>query len=301
MQKVKGRKPKNNSAQDPYSEECQKNARKSPLYSQIASSVTKCPFCDLKEKYIISQTEKAVLTVNLFPYIEGHLMVIPKKHIERLEEFSVEDWQDCRDLLSVGIAVLKKALQVQDVNILYREGSKDSGSSLKHLHIHILPIKKGFMVSDTDGVGYKYQDIKKAPIEVAEELRGVLGEMAEIEFMRQACLLCDNSTLEVKTGCLVVAGGSVVGMGWNCEDKHAEIVALEESQKQGILLKDATVYVTRFPCEDCAKELVKTGVSKLFYMSDHFTSGNSALPIFKEAGVLVTQILEEMVWGKITL
>ncbi|HOM77894.1 MAG TPA: HIT family protein [bacterium] len=158
---------------DPYSEECQKNARKSILYSQIASSVTKCPFCDLKEKYVISQTEDVVLTVNLFPYIDGHLMVIPKKHIEKMEDFLKKDWQDCRELISLGIATLKEGLQVQDVNVLYREGTKNSGSSLKHLHIHLLPIKKGFMKGDTPGFGYKYQDLDFSPLEMAEKLRQV--------------------------------------------------------------------------------------------------------------------------------
>jgi diadenosine tetraphosphate (Ap4A) HIT family hydrolase len=127
----------------------------------------------LKEKYIIAQTEKAVLTVNLFPYIEGHLMVIPKKHIERIAEFSGKDWKDCQDLISLGIEILKEAFQVQDVNVLYREGTAKSGSSLKHLHIHLLPIKEGFLTSDTVGFSYKYQDIEFAPVEVAEKLRKV--------------------------------------------------------------------------------------------------------------------------------
>ena len=164
---------------DPYSEEAQRNARKSPLYSQIASSVTKCPFCDLKEKYIIFQTQEAVLTVNLFPYIDGHLMVIPKRHIEKMEDFLKEDWQDCRELISLGIAILKEGLQVQDVNVLYREGTKKSGSSLKHLHIHLLPIKSGFLEGDTNGFAYKYQDLDFSPLEMAEKLREVRQDIQE--------------------------------------------------------------------------------------------------------------------------
>jgi len=40
---------------DSYSEDAQKNARKSHWYSDIASTVTKCPLCDLKDKYIIAE------------------------------------------------------------------------------------------------------------------------------------------------------------------------------------------------------------------------------------------------------
>jgi deoxycytidylate deaminase len=162
----------------------------------------------------------------------------------------------------------------------------------------------------------------------------------DIEFMRQACLLCDNSTLEVKTGCLLVKNGVVVGEGWNCEDGsssfcnhpncesghtvfcfndsvlprnfskkgvsistnsqivHAEQMAISQVQLKKVDFSNAIVYVTRFPCIDCAKKLVEKGISKLFYMSDHFSSGNEALPIFEKADVLVTQIPEKLVWEK---
>jgi len=52
---------------DSYSEDAQKNARKSHWYSDIASTVTKCPLCDLKDKYIIAEEGAVVLAVNLFP------------------------------------------------------------------------------------------------------------------------------------------------------------------------------------------------------------------------------------------
>jgi len=295
---------------DPYCEEAQKNARKNSQYSKIANSVTKCPFCDLKEKYIVAQRENAVLTVNLFPYIDGHLMVIPREHIEHLSEMPLKTWEDCHKLLTLGISLLKKALNAQDVNVLYREGSKLSGSSLKHLHIHILPILEGFMVSDEQGMGYKYQIIKKSPQEMAKILRDLYSHyyfhysheqvsVQDIDFMRQACLLCDKSSLEVKTGCLIVSPkGVVLGRGWN-ENIHAEEMAIQEVCSKSSfsdLLFGSILYTTRFPCLDCASKLVDSGVAKIFYMSDHFSSGNLALSFLESKGVEVFHIPEEDVW-----
>jgi len=137
-----------------------------------------------------------------------------------------------------------------------------------------------------------------------------------IDFMRQACLLCDNSCLEVRTGCLVVrepsltedgsGSGEVSVKGWNksvhgpaSENQdliHAEQMAINKALDSGISLKNATVYVTRFPCELCSSLLVERGITRIFYMSDHFTGGNSSLSFLEEQGVTVIQLPEEEVW-----
>ena len=124
----------------------------------------------------------------------------------------------------------------------------------------------------------------------------------QIDFMRQACLLCDNSELEVRTGCVVVLGVDVIGEGWNQKEfkgdvVHAEVVAIRDVEKTSGDLMDASVFVSRFPCIKCAEMLVKKEVGEIFYMSDHFTSGNEALPIFEEAGIEVIHIPEEVVWN----
>ncbi len=156
---------------DPYSDFAQKNARKSHWYSDIASSVTKCPFCDLKDKYIVAFRGNVVLTMNLFPYVDGHLMVIPRTHVERLADVSSEDWQDMHFLIDLGIRLVKEELQIPDVNVLYREGTAKSGSSLKHLHVHVIPVPKGFLRYENFGFTYAFQDIMVPPLEMAKRLR----------------------------------------------------------------------------------------------------------------------------------
>jgi len=138
----------------------------------------------------------------------------------------------------------------------------------------------------------------------------------QIDFMRQACLLCDNSCLEVRTGCLVVREPSLIedgsGLrtvrieGWNksvhglaSENQdliHAEQMVVNRALNFGISLKNATVYVTRFPCNRCSSLLVEQGITRIFYMSDHFTGGNSSLNFLEKQGVTVIQLPEEEVW-----
>jgi diadenosine tetraphosphate (Ap4A) HIT family hydrolase len=167
--------------QDYYSEESQKNARKSKWYDDITRTLTKCPFCDLKDKYILAESGKVVLTMNLFPYIDGHLMVIPRKHVEKFADLSKKDWSDIHVLLDLGIEAIRGVTKIQDINILYREGSHASGSSLKHLHIHIIPITSDFMKYEKQRFIWEFQDITLSPLEMAKKFRRVCKRLQKIK------------------------------------------------------------------------------------------------------------------------
>lgn len=157
---------------DYYDPEVQKNARKSAWYDDVTRNLTKCPFCDLKEKYLIAEKDGVVLTVNLFPYIDGHLMIIPRRHVEDFETLNKEEWAAAQDLIKVGIKLLKQELNYENTNTLYREGAK-SGMSLKHMHIHIMPITPEFLHYEGENKRFimEFQNINLSPLEMAEKLR----------------------------------------------------------------------------------------------------------------------------------
>ncbi len=123
-----------------------------------------------------------------------------------------------------------------------------------------------------------------------------------IELMQKACLLCDNSTLDVKTGCLAYLGGQVVATGWNHNFLetvvHAEMALLDDATRNHINLASTDLYTTRFPCEDCALMLIAQKISTIYYMSNHFTSDNAASGVLLKSGIKLIQIEESTVWGK---
>ena len=148
---------------DYYDQDFLKNARVSGKYDEVMQSLTKCPFCDLKSKYVISEERDFVLTVSLFPYIDGHLLIIPRGHKEKFTDISPEEWAQVNSLIKKGMDLLKKLMGVSNVNVLYREGKK-SGASLGHLHFHIIPC-------DTIILQPQYQEVKLSPLEMAEKFR----------------------------------------------------------------------------------------------------------------------------------
>ena len=71
---------------------------------------------------------------------------------------------------------------------------------------------------------------------------------------------------------------------------HAELNAILNSNHD---LKGSTCYVTLFPCNECAKAIIQSGIKKIVYESDKYdgTDGNTASKMMlKQAGVELVQL-----------
>ncbi|MFW6143390.1 MAG: HIT family protein, partial [Patescibacteria group bacterium] len=124
---------------DFYSPEIQKSARQGGYkYAEIWQSVDKCPFCDLKEKYIVTQDNDVVLTANLFPYVDYHLLIIPRKHVLLLSELSENDWLAVRRLAELGRKLLEAVTNNDAYTFVLREGNNKK-KTVQHLHFHLIP------------------------------------------------------------------------------------------------------------------------------------------------------------------
>lgn len=51
----------------------------------------------------------------------------------------------------------------------------------------------------------------------------------------------------------------------DCRAIHSEIDAISNAAKKGLSTKGATIFVTRYPCESCARAIVAAGISQVFY------------------------------------
>jgi diadenosine tetraphosphate (Ap4A) HIT family hydrolase len=148
---------------DLFSKKWQTSARIRGKYNAIAASVNKCVFCDLKKKYIVAENSGVVLTVNLFPYINGHLLVIPRRHVENYLELTQKEIIACQRLMKKGLKLLRDILQIDDVWLLLRDGQQ-GGKTVKHLHWQILPNGEKL-------VKWHYQKINISPESLAKTLR----------------------------------------------------------------------------------------------------------------------------------
>lgn len=87
--------------------------------------------------------------VNRFPYMDGNLMIIPKKHVEKIEDIGPEEWRDFGDVLAEVKRVLGNIFKTDSFNIGLNLGPQ-SGASIAHLHWQVVPRKfKNITVMNT--------------------------------------------------------------------------------------------------------------------------------------------------------
>lgn len=103
-----------------------------------------CILCGVRDQdpkvanLTIFETELSIVSVNLYPYNPGHLIVFPKRHIIHFEELSDAEALDIHSLTAKAIQILKKKWNAPGFNLGYNLG-KFAGGSIPHIHQHIVP------------------------------------------------------------------------------------------------------------------------------------------------------------------
>ena len=72
---------------------------------------------------------------------------------------------------------------------------------------------------------------------------------------------------------------------------HAEMNAIIWAAREGIKIKDATIYVTLEPCSDCSKNIIASGIKRIVYAKSYeHTNSNVVTSFIKDNGVVIEQI-----------
>ena len=72
---------------------------------------------------------------------------------------------------------------------------------------------------------------------------------------------------------------------------HAEMNAIIWAAREGISIKDATIYVTLEPCSDCSKNIIASGIKRIVYdKSYEHTNSDVVTNFIKENGVVIEKI-----------
>lgn len=86
----------------------------------------------------VYRSELSLVTLNLYPYAPGHLMVFPKRHITDPRMLTTEESIDLANMQSLCLDVLDGIYAPHGYNIGYNIGEA-GGASIAHLHLHIVP------------------------------------------------------------------------------------------------------------------------------------------------------------------
>ncbi|MBP9853172.1 MAG: adenylyltransferase [Patescibacteria group bacterium] len=120
-----------------------------------------CPFC-LDDERIVRENELAKVILSNPRKTAGHMLVIPKRHIEQPWELSSEELSAVFELI---FAVQKKVIGILgdgcDIRQNYRPFMSQSRLKVDHVHFHVIP--RSFE-------GYIYQVSEKYETDLFTEL-----------------------------------------------------------------------------------------------------------------------------------
>lgn len=105
-----------------------------------------CVFCDIlagsasdEETFILHRAEFNFVILNIFPYITGHMMVLPYDHISHLSDASKKITNELMDLTKKCQAVLHKVYEPEGINLGMNQGKAAGAGVAGHFHMHVLP------------------------------------------------------------------------------------------------------------------------------------------------------------------
>lgn len=105
-----------------------------------------CVFCKCSircDDYVIYEGKFCFVMMNRYPYVCGHLMIIPLRHIAEIEELSGEERIEIFALLDTAVKVLKEAMNPGGFNIGMNIGKAAGAGIEEHVHVHVIPRWEG--------------------------------------------------------------------------------------------------------------------------------------------------------------
>jgi ATP adenylyltransferase len=101
-----------------------------------------CIFCNALSKsddLTLFKGKLSMVVMNKFPYINGHLLVAPVRHLSSLDGLNKREKTDLLDLVDKSIGILKLTMKPDGFNVGLNLGKVAGAGIEEHLHFHIVP------------------------------------------------------------------------------------------------------------------------------------------------------------------
>lgn len=98
-----------------------------------------CPFCDIDKMRIVEKWKHFTVILSRAPYVKDHLLIVPNRHLVRMWEIKLEEWETFIPLMEKWMKKLEKVHK--EVNLLLRDWVANwvLWKSIDHLHFHLIP------------------------------------------------------------------------------------------------------------------------------------------------------------------
>jgi len=103
-----------------------------------------CVFCHKvnapdADEHVLHRGTFCYVTLNRYPYSNGHLMVIPCTHVPSLEDLDAPALTEMMQAVNLSLAVLREAYDPHGFNVGVNLGKAAGAGIAEHVHMHIVP------------------------------------------------------------------------------------------------------------------------------------------------------------------
>jgi len=116
-----------------------------------------------EEAFVLWRGERVFVVMNLYPYNNGHLLVVPYREVERYTDLTLEEQTEIASTIDRTMRWLRTALRPEGFNVGMNEGEAGGAGIPEHLHVHVVPRWRG----DTNFMPVT-ADVKLVPESMAE-------------------------------------------------------------------------------------------------------------------------------------
>jgi ATP adenylyltransferase len=104
-----------------------------------------CVFCTLpqeptdRENLIVHRAKHSFVILNRYPYNNGHLMVVPNRHVASFDLLPDEDLTEIALVAKRAVKVLENAYRAEGFNLGMNLGIAGGAGIRDHMHLHVVP------------------------------------------------------------------------------------------------------------------------------------------------------------------
>lgn len=91
------------------------------------------------DNHVIARDRTCFALLNRYPYVGGHLMVVPYKEVADLDGLTDEEVSDLWKLARRCLNALKNVMKPDGYNVGINLGKVAGAGIVEHLHIHVVP------------------------------------------------------------------------------------------------------------------------------------------------------------------
>jgi diadenosine tetraphosphate (Ap4A) HIT family hydrolase len=133
------------------------NPKRNTSYNKSRPALNEepCLFCDkdILNTYLLNKTKLWVVRANAYPFIDGAILLIPRRHIEFNPELTSKEWIELKSHMDILAKTwteyyLKSSKRNNKIQIIdegqvsynyYVNNGPFSGQTQRHLHWHFIP------------------------------------------------------------------------------------------------------------------------------------------------------------------